>query len=273
MISNNNKMKNVFPKILFIILLAFNGCTETELVETNISSWNEGKVLFRIYHGHLSSQEQDPCTIFEMETESIYPCCNFMIDAEVRILSNRINIILRRVVRPTICLTSIGPASFIKELPLNPGTYALIIGTSNKSDTHELLVTDTSLVVIVGTSSLSIPKTTVAWKIPQKSFAFVGGTTIETAWMFHDFVDSIKAVPSIREFSFPVTGSVPYPTTSSGHWHDEPARYFLYNDESNFDSAGALLVRFTKRVIGNQQGIGFYLTNWWNKKYLSWMIQ
>jgi len=111
------------------------------------------------------------------------------------------------------------------------------------------------------------------WRYPPNSFAYLCGTTIETSWICDDFLDSMLYHVSIIEFEFPDSGEICYPRASQGHYYDMPARYFFYEREADFDSAGAVLKRYTEQVISQYSGVGIHLIGWNNKDYMSWLFR
>jgi hypothetical protein len=234
---------------------------------TDSANWAEGKVLFQIYHGRQSNKIQDPLIRFVMRTEKIYGCYNFVIVADLDTLPGRVIVTLRGLDRSDACEETMGPATFHRVLRLSAGTYTLVIRTSSTSDSHTLVLDDSAIRVLPGDSTISKPVSTLNWKFPAHSFVSVCGTTTDKSWLCQAFRDSLRQVSSIHEFTFPDSGAIPYPTESTGYWYNEPAHYFFYDTEADFDSAGAILKRFVSHFVRDQQGIALYLLNWRNKQY------
>ena len=260
---------------LLIELLAVSSCSLIGIEDdTGTTSPIEGRISFSIYEGFASYDgEQDPAVLLTMRTEKIYPCFNFSIVADVDVYQRIITVNLQHISKPPLCLTALGPAAFEKQLSLPEGTYVLAVKSQEGTDIHAVEVTPTYIQIRAGTSLVSVPQATLVWRVPERSCAFICGTTTETAWMCTDFVDSLTTLPGLAELSFPDSGNIPFwPAGSDGYWHNEPARYFKYASESSYDSAGAMLARYKRDVIRDQQGIGLSLINWRNKRYLSWMM-
>jgi len=258
-----------------IVLLALTSCSLIGIEDdTGTTSPIDGRVSFSIYEGFAGYRtEQDPVVLLTMLTEKIYPCYNFSIVADVNVRPGLITIDLQHVLEPAVCLTALGPATVEKQLNIPAGTYALFIKSHQGTDMHALEVTSTYFQIRAGTSTVSTPQASLVWRVPERSFAFICGTTSETGWICADFADSLTALPGLTEFSFPDSGYVPFwPPSSDGYWHNEPARYFKYNSEADYDLAGAMLARYKRDVIRDQQGLGLWLVNWHNKKYQSWMM-
>jgi hypothetical protein len=238
-----------------------------------VSTTVDGRVIVGLFEGYaVSGGPSEPKILLTMRTERIYGCCNFSILADVETGPRIITVTLQGIYEPEICLTALGPATYQTILPLSLGTYQLVMINGGACDKHTVEVTASSIRLTPGTSTVSSVLTPLSWRIPVRSFAYVCGTTVETAWIYNDFRDSLLKISSLREFSFPDSGQIPYPTSSSGHWQDNPAKYFTYATEADYDSAGALLKRYTHQVIGNKQGIGIYLTNWRNIQFMSWVL-
>jgi hypothetical protein len=233
----------------------------------------DGRVKISVFEGYpLSGQPGEPMMLLSLQTERIYGCFNFSILADLDVQPGVITVRLKGIFEPEICLTALGPATCTKTLPLSPGTYKLVVINGSAYDNHTLEVTATSIRLRSGSSLVSVVSSPLVWRIPVRSFAYACGTTVQTAWMCQSFKDSLLKIPFIGEFTFPDSGKIPYPTAADGYWHNEPAKYFLYATEADYDSAGAMLKRYTQQVIGNTQGIGLYLVNWRNTSFMSWVF-
>ncbi len=258
------------PLALLVAPLFGLSCTDLG-VGTNDTI--DGRVIVRIFERYSVYGLPDSPTIFlGMQTERIYPCCNFSILADIYSNASIVTVQLKGIFEPEACLTALGPATYSKPLALPAGTYQLVVVNGSKSDRRLLEVTTSSIRISPSTTTVSVVPSSLTWRIPAKSFAYVCGTTVESAWMCDAFRDSLLSIPSLREFTFPDSGEVPYPLKSSGYWHNAPARYFMYAEEADFESAGALLKRYAHETIGNKQGIGMYLQNWRNITFRSWLL-
>ena len=254
-----------------LLALAQLSCATDFGVDAN--SPIDGRVKVSIFEGFpMNGQPGDPTIILAMQTEQTYGCINFSILADVDSKPGIITVTIRGIHKPEICLTAFGPATYRNTLPLSPGAYQLLVRNGSASDRHTLEVTGTSIRMTAGTSTVSIVSSTLSWRIPVRSFAYLCGTTVETAWMCESFRDSLLRIPSLREFTFPDSGDAPYPAASTGYWHNDPAKYFSYVTEADYDSAGAMLKRYTRQVIGDRQGIGLSLVNWRNIPFMSWVF-
>lgn len=247
-------------------LVLLNGCGIFESEKDNLPI--DGKVVFSISEGWLDNQAEGPPDIFlTMKTEKIYPCSNYRIVARILIEAGSVNIGLWHIYRPEACLETEGPARFEDRLLLDTATYQL---SFNHDDKYLLIVTDSSVRLQGQPGRLTTPEETLNWRFVPKSFALLCGATGELGWMCEDLADSVRTLPSLREFSFPDSGRIPYRKRNLGHHYQAPARYFLYNTEADYDSVGALLEDYTRQIIADRQGVSIYLTNWRNKQFYSW---
>jgi hypothetical protein len=208
-----------------------------------------------------------------MQTEKIYGCYNFGIESEVDITGDVVSVSLQGIYKPSICLTALGPALAARALNLAAGSYVLRFSLEDRVDEYEVTVTDEAMAVSVVDADFTGPLTLLTWRYPRESFAYLCGTKTETSWICDAFLDSLLWTGRLGEFEFPDSGDIPYPRASSGHYYDTPARYFQYETEADFDSAGALLASYSREVISQHEGVGIYLVNWRNKWFRSWQLE
>lgn len=234
----------------------------------------EGTVLFRVHERHEVSEGcREPVVFLTMETEKIYGCYNFTIEFELRHCGHTVWVNLLGVHKPSLCLTALGPARAASRLDLPTGVYRLRFTLADSADEYELAITDSSISIADSDSSFTRAQTCLTWRYPPESCAYLCGTTTETSWICSDFLDSLLNAVRFEEFQFPDSGAVPYPMLSMGHYYDMPAMYFRYAAEEDFDSAGAVLERYTRTVISQHSGVGLSLVNWKNKSYSSWLFE
>jgi hypothetical protein len=232
----------------------------------------EGRIMFRVAEeygcGHGSCE---PSIFLLMNTEKIYGCCNFEIWSKVFRVHDRVSVDLQGIYKPWICLTSLGPATSTDALELATGSYHLRFCLEDRADEYEVTVTADAVAVHEVDADFTEPLTRLTWRYPRNSFAYVCGTMTETSWICGAFLDSLLSTGRFAEFVFPDSGSIPYPLASSGHYYDAPARYFRYVNEADYDTAGAVLGRYSRDVLSQQHGVSLYLLNWRQKWYRSWV--
>src|SRR5262249_35778148 len=82
-------------------------------------------------------QAGDPLLLI-LQTEEIFPCVNSVIDAALRVSDQSIVVVLGCVLAPPICLTALGPATFLGDLDLEPGTYTLELRALAATDRYRV---------------------------------------------------------------------------------------------------------------------------------------
>ena len=95
------------------------------------------------------------------------------------------------------------------------------------------------------------------------------GTYIALYYPQSDFRDSLLTIPGISAYVFPDSGTIPYPDSTLGHYHNEAAQFFLYEQDSDYDEAGEILRRYSQTIIFGHMGVDIYLMNYRNKQFQS----
>jgi hypothetical protein len=231
----------------------------------------EGRILFRVTESYNCPEgECEPSVWLVMSTEKIYGCYNFDIRSLIHQAGTQVAVVLQGIYKPDLCMTAAGPATAAQALELAPGTYHLRYWLGDLVDRYDVTVTDDAIVVREVAAGFTHPLTYLTWRYPPKSFAYLCGTMTATSWICGDFLDSLQATGRFVEFAFPDSGSIPYPSESAGHYYDMPARYFRYETKADYDTAGAILGRYSRDVISQQQGVSLSLVNWKHRQYRSW---
>lgn len=142
----------------------------------------EGTIKFNVEEDYVNiSHVSDPEIMLLLQSEAIYPCCNYLIQADVRLRDQKLKIDLLDIYRPEIYLTVPGPATSRTWLDLPIGEIELQISDSQRIDRYRLIVTEKSIRVNPIKSSFTTPMSTLTWRYPRNSFACMCGTTTETA--------------------------------------------------------------------------------------------
>jgi len=233
-----------------------------------------GRVLFIITEGFTDPRTVEPPTIqLRLETEAHEPCANYSLETRISRPGGSLVVDVRGVHRPDVCLTAVGPATFQTDLDLANGAYDLRFQVDGATETYGLVVTDTSLEISGPGGARTSPQATLVWRFPERSFAAVCGTTVETAWICPAFRDTLLAIPTVARYTFPPSGRKPYPESSEGCcWHNPPADYFTYATEAAFDAAGARLAAYSRAVVSQHQGVLIHLMSWRNQQFMSWLL-
>lgn len=234
-----------------------------------------GKILFKVSEGHTQPYcDCEPEIVLYMETEKIYPCCNFTIKSNIDSKEKKITVTLRGIFRPEICLTALGPARSQNFLNLSEGVYSLVFVNGLLSDNYLLDIKPDKIEVksMTPMPNFTEPQIRIFWRYPRNSFVYLCGTTAETTWIWDDFLSRLRAEIDLQEFRFPGLGENPYPPSPQGYQFNMPARYFIYKTAADFDKAGEILKVYSKTVLPNLSGVGLSLTNWKGKMYASWLF-
>jgi hypothetical protein len=250
--------------IVFILSVFFVCCAIPE------KSPIEGKVLFKVQETYYAENTEPVMTLL-METEKVYGCSNYQIEHTVSIAGKEIHVDLQGIYKGG-CDTSLGPASSREPLNLVDGSYVLRFTKGLFSSNSSLAVTPEKIEIGAVGLDFIIPQATVFWRYPKNSFAYLCGTTTDTAWIYDDFLAQMRTAVPLEELTFPDYGEIGYPGATQGHWYDGPARYFVYESESDFDSAGELLRTYTQQIISQYSGVAIWLLNWKNRSFRSWLM-
>lgn len=269
------KHRGVFLLVISIMAGAIVACDlfTSDDIRHGTTNQSKGGITFSVGEGYLNwSESADPNIFLSMQTDEIYACCNYSILANTGWVNGKLRVDVLGIYRPGICLTATGPAKFRRQLDLPTGEYELEISDHPKIDRYRLVVTETSIRLQPQETSFTTPKSTLAWRYPRKSFAYVCGTNVETTWIYNDFLDSLLTLPNVTTYKFPEDGTIPYPTSSDGHWRDHPAKYFLYTTEADYVEAGEMLRRYSEQTISRHVGVTICLLNYRNHWFRSWQF-
>lgn len=212
----------------------------------------------------------EPQIRLNMKTERIFGCSNYKIKYVLHQENNNIQIGILGIYLDNGCYTALGPAIAEIFLNISSGYYELSFNQWGFLDEYKLSLTDSSIKLIEDISSYTTPEYKMFWRYPPKSFAYLCGTTLQTKWICGDFLDTLFSKVPLNSIVFSDSGEIGYPRTSQGHYYDMPAKYFKYDYESDFDSAGYILQSYSQNIISQYSGVGLTLINWKNIRYYSW---
>jgi len=231
----------------------------------------EGGVAFDVVETYDPPYDSGyPRIELSMSTDKVYSDGGRTIAAGVRAVGPCVSVDILGVQCPNVLYQVPRPAESSWPLYIGDGLYLCQVAYGWDSDWYALAVTDSyiRLSVIEGSFTQTAPD--LFWRHPVNSFAYVCGTTAEDTWIYNDFLDSLTSRVSLTEFQFPDSGIVPYPRSSNGYHRNMPAKYFRYQNDSDFEEAGRVLSEYSKNVLGQHQGVGIRLVDWKNRHHLSW---
>ena len=230
---------------------------------------NAGKIIFTIKEVHFSSDDQEPELYLFLQTENDYSCCNFRINTDFLVQGNDIVIDILGVELPgDVCLTAIGPARANIPLYLSNDTYSLKITYQGIRDKYTIINTDSSIICNGASTIRTEPDIRLFWKYPEKSFALFYGSSLQDSAISEVFIDTLNQVLTLREFTFPDSGTWPYPSSSSGHAWDMPAKYYFYENENDYGRIEGIIRSFKQ---SHEPG-SISTFNWRNIWHRSWII-
>jgi hypothetical protein len=258
------RLCRIIPVITFVTLFSMVSCGD------NLEPI-EGGVIFKITETHPEPPCEPVITLF-METDKIYPHCNNTIAADVSVDRNTILVTLAGIRIPDVFLPAFGPATASAPLPHAEGERTLHFLYSGTWDTYICAVNDSFIKIEPLTATFTEADIDLYWRYPENSFAYLCGTTHETAWIYEDFLDTLLSKVDLTEFQFPDSGSICYPCSTQGHYVDMPARYFLYDTATDFEQARAVLEAYTESIISQYSGVGISLLNWRAEIFASWLF-
>lgn len=209
-----------------------------------------------------------PSQMLRLETIEIYPCQNYSIQTSESIAGDVLNVRIISIDDPTICLTALGPASRNINFPENIKQIHLING--NIIDTYEVNSNKEKIEIKIVSSTFTNLLQDITFKYPENTFAYIGGTNVDNEYVFTNFLAILKDSLPLDDYIFDGSGVIPYTLSSSGHWKDNPSIFFKYENEFDFNRAGALLKEFSEKNISPNDGVSLTITNWKNTSYHSW---
>lgn len=257
---------------LAVSLLLFLGC-DNSMSPNNTLLPIEGKVDFKVQEFYPDYNAVSPPSIaLFMQTQQIFGCGGYSINADMRQEGNEILVKMRGILPPQgPCPAVLLPAFARFPLRLSPGLYALHLNYRLTTDNYILEVTDSAIRVRPQSTHFTHVLTTLFWRFPPRTFAYYYRTADSLAALSQRFLELLQKQVALEEFQFPDSGAIAYSTFPHGGTPDPQVgtRFFRYQTELDFDRAGAILKSFAQANTGS----GIWMVNWQNKRYLSWVLE
>lgn len=128
------------------------------------------------------------------QTDTIFPCTNFPIDATYTLTTDKITINFIKTIISSTCLTSPGPATVVFDLAaLSNKTYALELNFGTTTITGQLAVTTDSYVATLPTQTKAQFVTPDLKRIPDNTiYGRVGYGTVSLSPLAQTFIDTLQ---------------------------------------------------------------------------------
>ena len=259
-----------FPIITLVILLLGCDITESDPPGGLIDSRIDFKFV-ESYSGHDTISI--PEIFVRMETEKIYPHCNYDIELSWQVNGNNIEIDLIGIHIPPIGFTMSGPARGVINLGRISGEFNVTFRERKFENEYELIISDSLITVDGIETDHTKPIFTSIFRYPENSFVYFSGTTLTDTFICADFIDTLKSVIDIIEFSFSDIAEIPYLTSNQGHQYNAPVRYFFYESENDFEKIEEVMRAYKLDHFPIENvGVHLSITNWMNRKVRSWLL-
>ncbi|MBD0851970.1 hypothetical protein [Maribacter arenosus] len=262
-------MNRFYLLISFVALLS--ACdNENDNIDSFISTDIEFMPIERYENSSLSNIAETPSLKLRINTTQRYHCGNYRILTSQSVSDNELTIKFEEIQEPILCLLNGGPATSYIDIPEDINKLVFINGEIIDAYNIEIDNEVVSISVIINNFTSSLYSKT--FRYPENTFAYVGGTNTDNTHIHDDFLNILINNPLFTEYEFDGEGRIPYQVISDGHWVNMPSRFFKYNNVSDFDVAGQLLIDFATENIIPNDGVSFSLTNWNNRTYYSWQF-
>ncbi|HSW53530.1 MAG TPA: hypothetical protein VLH59_00450 [Ignavibacteriaceae bacterium] len=258
--------------IVLILILLLNSCDILDNDTATIEPL-DSKINFKVIESYDGYETVSAPEIFiEMQTEKIYGCYNYGISTYSRFEDRKVIVDIRGIYKPGVCLTALGPANARIKLGYISGVYEIEFNGNNFNDKYNLLISD-SLIILDGKETANTnPSVYFMYRYPKNSFAYLCGTLLSDSSLCSKFIDTLQSVISITEFHFSDIAEIPYPKSSQGHYYDADARFFYYQNESDFEKMREVMKSFKQTYFSNNYGTGLSIISWMNRKIYSWLL-
>ncbi|MEO8399246.1 MAG: hypothetical protein ABI550_05440 [Ignavibacteriaceae bacterium] len=265
-------MKNIFKYISIFVVILFSSCDILDDDSSSISPL-DSKVNFKVVESYDNYETISTPQIFiELQTEKIYGCFNYSIRTNFKVVDKSIIIDIIGIYKPSVCLTTLGPANGSIKLGELSGIFEIKINNRQFNDKYNLLISDSLIILDGQETSNTKPLINFAYRYPKNSFAYLCGTTLSDTSICENFIDTLKSVINLTEFHFSDFAEIPYPKSSQGHYYEANARFFFYQTEENFGKIQEVMKSYKQSHFPTDNGIGLSIINWMNKKVYSWLL-
>lgn len=271
--SERTACKRALLAAALLIGLAVGGC---DLLGDDAETVEVGTLRFAVEESWPEPDSaSDPVVSVRIETERQFPCINYGLETDDRLDGNRLTVRVEEVVRPSTCLTAIGPAQTGIVVDLTAGDYRFELDRAGAEtpDRYDLTVSDSLIALSPTDTSFTRPFFERFWRTPKRSLGLYCWTPAGARSHCDAFVDTLESTLSPDPIFYPDSGGRIYPRRTSGHGFDLPPRYYVYPESSSFETARALLEAYTRDRLRGVRGVGISLISWRGERVQSWSIE
>ena len=219
-----------------------------------------GDLLVRVSEPHRTNEQGDTVSlklIFETTTHYINQpnALLFDFDSTGQSFYYRLHGVQEA---PDPVFTFAGPGYFIGEYTLDTGVYEVSFERCQWVDRLQLTLTESYLRLSHLDSQFTEILFPLRWRRPYKSMCVSCYMPAGVEWVCGAFLDSLHAHVELTDLQFPDSGRVPYGL------YEDPS-FFLYADESVYDSALVVFDAFVQNVLAGMSEYSYmriHLDNW-----------
>jgi hypothetical protein len=252
-----------------ILLLFLNACDIVDDDNYGTMTPLDSKIKFKVVESYEDYQSTSVPEIFiDMVTEKEYPCCNYGISTYSRFENRKVIVDIKGIYKPDICLTAFGPANTRVKLGYLKGVYEIELNGDSFTDNYNLLISD-SLIILDGNGSAKTePAAYFIYRYPHNSFAYAWSRGVPDSLFCLGFIDTLKSVISLNEFTFSNVAEIPYFQKPSQY---ESVSYYYYENESDFNKISSVMKSYKQAHFPNDE-VYVSIYSWKNKRILSWTL-
>ncbi len=211
------------------------------------------------------SLDSRPIPALQFFTNEEFDCSNYTIFQRVGGAETTIMIEFEGYKKAANCLERKGPATSTIPVFVENGEYDLYLKYKDHSDLYSFRQSDDAIEVYQP-SLYSFSKTNhqILWRYPEKTFALLVGTTAHSTGLYSKIINELKEEFDITEYKFADIGETPYPKSFEGYDVNHPAKYFKYENETDFLLFSNYIRAFGRDNIENTKDNRVAIINWLN---------
>jgi len=261
-------MEGIFKLSCVLLFITLTSCDILEDSSATIAPL-DSKINFKVIESYDRYETVSAPEIFiEMQTEKIYPCYNYGIANRIRIEDRKLIVDIVGIAKSSVCATALGPANARIKLGYITGVYGIEFNGDNFNDKYNLLISD-SLIILDGKETPNTnPSVYFMYRYPKNSFAYIWNRGTSDSLICLGFMDTLKSVISLNEFSFSNLAEIPYFHKPSQY---ESVTYYYYDSESDFNKISSVMANYKQAHFPNDE-VYISIYSWMNKKIYSWML-